>query len=385
MQYELTEEQRMLQDMVRRLAKERVEPGATRRDAEGEFDWAMVDLMRENGLYGIDFPEAYGGSGAGMLALAIAVEELSKVDAACGLLVADHELGSLPIMLAGNEEQRQRFLPKLAIGEHLAAFALTEPAAGSDVARLRCKAIKDGDSYILNGTKNFITNGGVADIITVYAITDPEGKAHKNAAVFVVEKDTPGFSVGKKEDKLGIRWSDTVELIFEDCRVPAENLLGQENEGFHVMMKTLDFSRPGVAAQALGIAAGALEYATGYAKERESFGKPIIRHQGIGFKLAEMAMRTEAARQLLYKTCALYQELSKDMSRLTPELIRMSSMSKCFCGDVAMWVTIEAVQVLGGYGYVKEFPVERMMRDAKITQIYEGTNEIMRLVISNTL
>ncbi|MGD9037779.1 MAG: acyl-CoA dehydrogenase family protein, partial [Syntrophobacterales bacterium] len=385
MQYELTEEQRMLQDMVRRLAKERVEPGATRRDAEGEFDWEMVDLMRENGLYGIDFPEAYGGSGAGMLALAIAVEELSKVDAACGLLVADHELGSLPIMLAGNEEQKQRFLPKLATGEHLAAFALTEPAAGSDVARLRCRAEKDGDSYILNGTKNFITNGGVADIITVYAITDLEGKAHKNAAVFVVEKDTPGFSVGKKEDKLGIRWSDTVELIFEDCRVPAENLLGQDKEGFHVMMKTLDFSRPGVAAQALGIAAGALEYATGYAKERESFGKPIIRHQGVGFKLAEMAMRTEAARQLLYKTCALYQELAKDMSRLSAELIRMSSMSKCLCGDVAMWVTIEAVQVLGGYGYVKEFPVERMMRDAKITQIYEGTNEIMRLIIANTL
>jgi len=385
MQYELTEEQRILQDMVRRLAREKVEPGAAKRDVEGEFDWKMVDLMRENGLYGIDFPEAYGGSGAGMLALAIAVEELSKVDAACGLLVADHELGSLPIMLAGDEEQKQRFLPKLATGEHLAAFALTEPAAGSDVAGLKCRAVKDGDCYILNGRKNFITNGGVADIITVYAVTDPVGKPHKNAGVFVVEKGTPGFSVGKKEDKLGIRWSDTVELLFEDCKVPAENLLGQEREGFHVMMKTLDFSRPGVAAQALGIAAGALEYATAYAKERESFGKPIIRHQGVGFKLAEMAMRTEAARQLLYKTCALYQGQSKDMSRMSPELIRMSAMSKCYCGDVAMWATIEAVQVLGGYGYIKEFPVERMMRDAKITQIYEGTNEIMRLVISNTL
>jgi alkylation response protein AidB-like acyl-CoA dehydrogenase len=385
MQYELTEEQRMLQDMVRRLAKEKVEPGAAQRDITGEFDWEMVELMRENGLYGIDFPEAYGGSGAGVLALAITVEELSKVDAACGLLVADHELGSLPIMLAGNEEQKQRFLPKLATGEHLAAFALTEPAAGSDVARLRCRAVKDGDSYVLDGRKNFITNGGVADIITVYAVTDPGGQAHKNAAVFVVEKDTPGFSVGKKEDKLGIRWSDTVELLFEDCRLPAENLLGQEGEGFHVMMKTLDFSRAGVAAQAVGIAAGAFEYATAYAKERESFGKPIIRHQGIGFKLAEMAMRTEAARQLLYKTCAMYQELPKDMSRLSSEFVRMSSMSKCFCGDVAMWVTLEAVQVLGGYGYIKEFPVERMMRDAKITQIYEGTNEIMRLVIANTL
>jgi alkylation response protein AidB-like acyl-CoA dehydrogenase len=385
MQYELTEEQRMLQDMVRRLAREKVEPGAAKRDAEGQFAWDMVDLMRENGLYGIDFPEAYGGSGAGMLALAIAVEELSKVDAACGLLVADHELGSLPIMLAGDEEQTQRFLPKLATGEHLAAFALTEPAAGSDVARLRCRAVKDGDSYILNGTKNFITNGGVADIITIYAVTDPEGKPHMNAGVFVVEKDTPGFSVGKKEDKLGIRWSDTVELIFEDCKIPAENLLGQEGEGFQVMMKTLDFSRPAVAAQALGIAAGAFEYATAYAKERESFGKPIIKHQGVGFKLAEMAMRTEAARQLLYKTCALYQEQPKDMSRMSPELIRMSAMSKCYCGDAAMWVTVEAVQVLGGYGYIKEFPVERMMRDAKITQIYEGTNEIMRLVIASTL
>ena len=385
MQYELTEEQRMLQDMVNRLAREKVEPGAAQRDAEGEFAWDMVELMRENGLYGIDFSEAYGGSGAGMLALAITVEELSKVDAACGLLVADHELGSLPIMLAGNEEQKQRFMPKLATGEHLAAFALTEPAAGSDVARLRCRAVKDGNSYILNGTKNFITNGGVADIVTVYAVTDPEEKSHKNAAVFVVEKGTPGFSVGKKEDKMGIRWSDTVELVFEDCRVDADNLLGEEGQGFHVMMKTLDFSRPGVAAQALGIAAGALEYATAYAKERESFGKPIIRHQGVGFKLAEMAMRTEAARQLLYKTCAMYQELPKDMSRLSPELIRLSSMSKCFCGDVAMWVSTEAVQVLGGYGYIKEFAVERMMRDAKITQIYEGTNEIMRLVIANTL
>ncbi|MCK8600889.1 acyl-CoA dehydrogenase family protein [Desulfoferrobacter suflitae] len=385
MQYDLTEEQILLQNMVRRLAKEKVAPGAGKRDEDAEFDWEMVELMRENGLYGIDFPEAYGGSGAGLLALAITVEELSKVDAACGLLVADHELGSLPILLAANEEQRKRFLPQLASGEHLAAFALTEPAAGSDVARLRCRAKKDGDSYILNGTKNFITNGGVADIVTVYAVTDPEKPTHKNAAVFVVEKGTPGFTVGKKENKMGIRWSDTVELVFEDCRVPAENMLGQEGDGFHVMMKTLDFSRPGVAAQALGIAAGALEYAIAYAKERESFGKAIIEHQGIGFKLADMAMRTEAARQLLYKTCAMMQQLPKDLSRISPEIIRMSSMSKCVCGDVAMWVTTEAVQVLGGYGYIKEYPVERMMRDAKITQIYEGTNEIQRMVIAKTL
>jgi len=385
MQYDLTEEQVLLQSMVRRLSKEKVAPGAGKRDEEGEFDWRMVDLLRENGLYGIDFPEAYGGSDAGLLALAIAVEELSKADASCGILIADHELGSLPILLAADGAQRDRYLPKLATGELIAAFALTEPAAGSDVARLRCRAKKEGDSYILNGTKNFITNGGVADIVTVYAVIDPEKPMHQNAGVFIVEKGTPGFSVGRKENKMGIRWSETVELIFEDCRIPEENLIGREGEGFQIMMKTLDFSRPGVAAQALGIAAGALEYAIGYAKERVSFGKPIIEHQGIGFKLADMAMRTEAARQLLYKTCAMFQEQPKDMSRLSPELIRMSSMAKCVCGDVAMWVTMEAVQVLGGYGYIKEYPVERMMRDAKITQIYEGTNEIQRMIIARTL
>ncbi len=385
MQYDLTEEQLMLQTMVRRLAREKVAPGAAKRDEDGQFAWDMVELLRENGLYGIDFPAEHGGSDAGVLALCIAIEELSKVDAACGLLIADHELGSLPILIGANEEQRARLIPKLASGEHLSAFGLTEPAAGSDVARLRCRAKKDGDSYILNGTKTFITNGGVADIVTVYAVVDPEKPSHKNAGVFVVEKGTPGFSVGKKEHKMGIRWSDTVELVFEDCRVPAENLLGKEGEGFHIMMKTLDFSRAGVAAQALGIAAGALEYAIGYAKERVTFAKPIIEHQGIGFKLADMAMRTEAARQMLYKTCCLLQEQPKDMSRLNPELIRMSSMSKCYCSDVAMWVSTQAVQVLGGYGYVKEYPVERMMRDAKITQIYEGANEIQRMVISKTL
>lgn len=385
MQYELTEEQLMMQDMVRRLAKEQVEPGAARRDAEGVFDWEVVDLLRENGLFGVDFAEEYGGAGAGMLALAIVVEELAKVDAACGLMIAVQELGALPIMLSGSAEQKQRFLPKLASGEHLAAFAVTESAAGSDVARLRCRAVKDGDAYILNGNKTFISNGGVADVLTVHAVTDPQGPTHVNAGVFVVEKGMHGFSVGKKEDKMGIRWSDTVELIFEDCRVPQENLLGSESRGFPVLMKTLDFSRLGIAAQALGIAAGALEYAVAYAKERESFGKPIIRHQGIGFKLADMAIRTEAARQLLYKTCALYQEQPKDMSRLPEQLVRMSAMAKCLCGDVAMWVATEAVQVLGGYGYVKEFPVERMMRDAKITQIYEGTGEIMRLIIANML
>ena len=384
MQYDLTEEQLLLQKTVRRIAKEKVAPGAGSRDESEEFDWDMVELLRENGFYGTDFPEAYGGSEAGMLALCIAIEELSKADAATGLLLADQELGSLPVLLAANESQRQRYLPQLAGGK-LAAFALTESSAGSDVAQLRCRAVRDGDCYILNGTKTFITNGGVADIITVYAVVDPDKPVHKNAAVFVVEKGTPGFSIGKREKKMGIRWSDTAELIFDECRVPAENLLGAEGQGFLIMMKTLDFSRPAVGAQALGIASGAFEYAVAYAKERRAFGQPIIEHQGIAFKLADMAMRTEAARQLLYKTCALFQELPKDLSRVSSELIRMSSMAKCVCSDVAMWVTTEAVQVLGGYGYIREFPVERMMRDAKITQIYEGTNEIQRMVIARTL
>jgi alkylation response protein AidB-like acyl-CoA dehydrogenase len=384
MQYELTEEQGLLRDMVRKLSKEKVEPGAAARDQKGEFSWEMVEQIRENGLFGVDFPEEYGGSGAGLLSLIIVCEELSKVDASTGMLPVAQELGTLPILLAANPEQKKRFLPPLASGEKLSAFALTEASGGSDVAAFRSKAIKKGDSYILNGSKTFITNGGVADTVSVYALTDPGKGGHKGSSVFVVEKGTKGFSVGKHEDKMGIRSSDTVELIFEDCPVPAENLLGDEGLGFAIMMKTLDFSRPAVGAQALGIAAGAFEYSLNYAKERVAFGRPIIAQQGVSFKLADMAMNVEAARQLLYKTAAVLQELPKDMSRLSPETIRLSSMSKCFCADVAMRVTVEAVQVLGGYGYVKEYPVERYMRDAKITQIYEGTNEIQRVVISST-
>jgi alkylation response protein AidB-like acyl-CoA dehydrogenase len=384
MQYGLTEEQGLLRDTVRKLAKEKVEPGAGARDQKGEFSWEMVNLLRENGLFGVDFPEEYGGSGAGLLSLIIVCEELSRVDAAAGILPVGQELGTLPILLAANPEQKKKYLPPLSSGEKLSAFALTEASGGSDVAAFRCKALRKGDFYILNGNKTFITNGGVAETVTVYALTDPSKGGHKGAGVFIVEKGMKGFSVGKHEDKLGIRSSDTVELIFEDCPVPAENLLGGEGMGFAIMMKTLDFSRPAVGAQALGIAAGAFEYALNYAKERVAFGKPIIAHQGISFKLADMAMNIEASRQLLYKTASLLQELPKDMSRISPETIRLSSMSKCFCADTAMKVTVEAVQVLGGYGYVKEYPVERFMRDAKITQIYEGTNEIQRVVIMST-
>jgi len=384
-QYDLTDEQKMLKDTVARMAKGQVEPGAEHRDREAKFSWEMVDLLRENGLLGIDFPEQYDGAGAGLLSLIIVIEELSKVDASVGLIPAVQELGTLPILLAANDAQKARYLPPLATGEKLAAFGLTEPGGGSDAARLKTRAVRKGDKYILNGSKNFITNGGVAETITVYAVTNPEEKTHKQGSVFIVEKGFPGFQVGKKEDKLGIRSSDTVELIFEDCEVPAENLLTQEGAGFSIMMKTLDFSRPGIAGQALGIATGAFEYATNYAKERVAFGKTINSFQGISFKLADMAIQIEAARQLLYKTCSVLQECKKDMSRLLPEQSRLSSAAKTFCGDVAMWVTVDAVQVLGGYGYSREYPVERYMRDAKICQIYEGTQEIQRMVVAGTL
>lgn len=381
----LTEEEQMLQDMCRRLAKEKIAPGAEERDKKGEYPWDMLELMRENGLMGIDFPSEYDGMAAGLLAHCIAVEEIAKADAAVALIPSCQELGSLPIILGGNHEQKDKYLRPLSTGEKVAAFGLTESKGGSDVADLKTRAVRKGDKYILNGSKMWITNGGVADTFSIYAVTDPSLPSHKNACVFIVEKGTPGFTVGKKESKLGIRSSDTRELIFEDVEIPVENRLGEEGQGFHIMMKTLDFSRASVAAQALGIAAGAFEYATQYAKERVTFGKPIIKHQGIGFKLADMAMKISAARMLLWKTCAMLHKESKDLSRVPAETIRYSSMSKAFCSDVAMWTTVEAVQVLGGFGYSTEYPVERMMRDAKITQIYEGTNEIQRIVITSTL
>ncbi|MEI7450306.1 MAG: acyl-CoA dehydrogenase family protein [Desulfomonile sp.] len=381
----LTEEEQMLQDMVRRLTKEKVAPGAEERDKKEEYPYDMLELMKENGLMGIDFPAEYDGMAAGMIAHCIVVEELAKADASVALIPSCQELGTLPIILGGNHEQKDKYLRPLSTGEKVAAFGLTEAKGGSDVADLKTRAVRKGDKYIINGSKMWITNGGVADIYSVYAVTNPDVPPYKGAGVFILEKGMPGFTVGKKESKLGIKCSDTRELIFEDVEVPVENLLAGEGQGFHIMMKTLDFSRPSVAAQALGIAAGAFEYATQYAKERVTFGKPIIKHQAIAFKLADMAMRITAARQLLWKTCSLLDKVVKDLSRVPPETLRHSSMSKAYCSDVAMWTTVEAVQILGGYGYSSEYPVERMMRDAKITQIYEGTNEIQRIIISSTL
>lgn len=385
MSYELTEEQLMLKETVARIAKEQIAPGAEKRDEESKFPWDMVELFRENALFGADFPEKLGGAAMGMLALCLAIEEVAKVCASTAAILLVHELGVMPIFLAGNDEQKAKYLPKLAAGEHLAAFGLTEPNAGSDVSGQKTKAIKDGNDYVLNGSKMFISNGDVADILTVAAKTDPSVPGHKGISMFILEKGMPGFTVGKHENKLGLRSSSTVELIFEDVRIPGENLLKPEGKGFHTVMKTLDFTRIPVAAQAVGIGQGALDYAIGYTKERKQFGKPLFSFQGLQWMMADMATQVEAARQMTYKAASVYEKLPKNLDKLSSETMRCSAMAKLFAAETAMKVTTDAVQLLGGYGYIKEYPVERMMRDAKITQIYEGTSQIQKIIISSTL
>jgi alkylation response protein AidB-like acyl-CoA dehydrogenase len=373
----LTEEQREIRDLVRTLARERIAPRAAEIDESAEFPWDMVELMREHELFGLAFDEEHGGSGAGSLMLLVAVEEVSRACATTGLVLAVQELSSLALRLAGTDEQKNRYLPRLASGEWIAAYALTEAGSGSDSAAMRTQAKRKGEEYVLNGSKRFITNAGVAGLYTVFAKTDPDG-GHAGISCFVVEADAPGFEVGRIEPKMGIKGSTTGELFFNDCRVPAGNLVGDEGEGFKIAMRILDRSRPGIAAQALGIAQGATDYALDYAKSRETMGEPIAEHQLVAGKLADMETRCEAARGLLYKAGLM-------MDEDAPGLTKVSAMAKLFCSDTAMDVTAEAVQILGGYGYIKEYPVERMMRDAKITQIYEGTNEIQRLVIAREM
>lgn len=385
MSYNLSDEQTMLKETVARIAREQIAPGAAARDQRGEFAWDAVEILRENGLFSADFPEKFGGNEMGFLSLCLIVEEIAKVCASSSLVLLVHELGTVPLFLAGSEEQKNRYLPKLAAGEHLIAFGLTEANAGSDVSGLQTKAVKDGDHYVINGTKMFISHGDVADIITVAAKTDTNTSPYKGISMFVVEKGTPGFSIGKHEDKLGVRGSSTVELIFEDVRVPAGNMLGREGEGFAIIMKTLDITRIGVASQALGIAQGALDYAVRYTKERVQFGKPIFSFQGLQWMMADMDTQVEASRQLVYKAASMVERIPENMERIPKELIRISAMAKLFAAETAMKVTTDAVQLLGGYGFVKEYPVERMMRDAKITQIYEGTSQIQKVVISGIL
>ena len=377
MHFKLSEEHEMIRKMVRDFAKNEVAPTAAERDEEERFDRELFDQMAELGLTGIPWPEEYGGIGSDYLAYVIAIEELSRVCASTGVTLSAHtSLAGWPIFKFGTEEQKQTFLRPMAEGKKIGAYGLTEPGSGSDAGGMKTIAKRDGDHYVLNGSKIFITNGGIADIYVVFALTDPESK-QRGTSAFIVESDAPGFSVGKKESKLGIRSSPTTEIMFEDCRIPIENLLGEEGQGFKIAMQTLDGGRNGIAAQAVGIAQGALDASVAYARERHQFGKPIAAQQGIGFKLADMATDVEAARLLTYQAAWLESEglpYGKE-----------SAMSKVFAGDAAMKVTTEAVQVFGGYGYTKDYPVERYMRDAKITQIYEGTQEIQRLVISRML
>ena len=374
-QYELTPDQIEFRDTIRQMVRERVAPRAAEIDAKSEYPWDIRELFAHHDLFGLPFDEEFGGTGTGTLMLNVAIEEVAKACASSALMLAVHELGTLPIKLFGSDEQKQRFLPRCASGEWTPAFALSEPDAGSDPGGMRTTAVQEGDEWVINGSKNWITNSGVADFYIVFAVTDRE---NRRITAFIVEKDRPGFSIGKLEHKLGIKGSPTGSPVLEDVRVPQENVIGAVGKGLSVALGTLDHSRLGVAAQAVGIAQGATDYAAGYARERIQFGQPINTFQAIQIKLADMETRTAAARELLYRA-------SVKCDRNDPDKGKYSAMAKLFAGDTAMAVTVDAVQVLGGYGYVTEYPVERMMRDAKITQIYEGTQEVQRLVIARYL
>ncbi|MCS7227669.1 MAG: acyl-CoA dehydrogenase family protein [Endomicrobia bacterium] len=378
MDYFLTEEQKMMVDLTKEIAQKIIKPVREHYDETEEFPWDVVKELAKADLMGVYIPEEYGGTGGKILDLVLVVEELSKVDGGIALSLAATALGTLPILMFGNDYQKQKYLPDIAAGRKLAAFALTEPEAGSDAGAIKTTAKPEGDYYVLNGTKCFITNGGEAEVYTVIAMTD-KSKGARGASAFIVEKGTPGFTFGKKEKKMGIRASSTRELIFDNCKIPKENLLGKEGQGFMIAMKTFDLSRPGVAAQALGIAEGALEDAIIYARQRKQFGQPIISFQAIQHMIADMATEIEAAK------CLLYQVAKTIDAHPEGRHTKISAMAKLFCSDVAMRVTIDALQILGGYGYMREYPMEKRVRDAKITQIYEGTNQIQRNEIALAL
>ena len=377
MTWQLTDEQLMIRETVREMAQDKIAPRSKEVDETCEFPTDWVAEMKQLGLFGIPFKPEYGGISGSALTLAVAVEELSKVDATAGLILAVQALGGYPFNIAATEAQKQKWIPPLAAGDRLAAYGLTEPGSGSDAAAMKTRAVKKGDHYVINGGKIFITHGNVAETLVIFAVTNPE-EGSRGTSAFILEKGMKGFSSIPIKEKLGIRGSDTAELVFEDVEVPEENRLGPEGDGFKIALRVLDRSRPGVGAQALGIAAGALEYAVSYARERQQFGKAIAEFQGIQFMLADMATQVEAARNLVYQASHMIDEGH-------PQVTKFAAMAKLFASDTAMRVTTDAVQVLGGYGYIKEYPVERMMRDAKITQIYEGTNQIQRVVIARQL
>jgi alkylation response protein AidB-like acyl-CoA dehydrogenase len=377
MAVQLASEEQMLVEAVRELVREKIAPRAAEVDATGEFPWDNKELLAQQDILAMPFPEEYGGLGSKEVTILMVIEELARACATTSLILCVQQLGALPILLAGTPEQKRRWIPRLATGEWLASFGLTEPGSGSDAGAMRTRAVRQGDHYVLNGLKHFITNAGIAHVNTVFASTNP-AKGTRGISAFVVEDGTPGFHLGNVEHKMGIRGSQTGELVFEDCAIPAENLLGKEGDGFKIALATLDRTRPGIAARALGIAQGALDFAVEYAKQRVQFGKPIGEYQGIQFMLADMEIKTQAARQLVYHVGEL-------IDAGDPDFGKFSAIAKTYASDIAMEVTNDAIQVLGGYGYMKEYPVERMMRDAKITQIYEGTNQIQRLVIARAL
>ncbi len=377
MDYFLTDEQKEMRDIARRIAVEKMMPLREKYDEEGIFPWDIVEVMRQSDLFAVLIPEEYGGISGKVMDLAIVTEELCAVDMGISLAFGVTGLGMYPFSIAGSEEQKKKYLPMIASGEKLAAFGLTEANAGSDAGGIETTASKEGDKYILNGTKQWISNGGEAEIYTIFAMTD-KSKGPRGASCFIVEKGTPGFSFGKKENKMGIRANCTRELVFEDCAIPAENLIGREGTGFITAMKVFDKSRPMVGAQAVGVARGAFEYAARYANQRIQFGKPISSFQAVQFMLADMATQIEAARALVMQTAKMIDSGARSFGK-------ESAMCKYFASDVAMKVTTDAVQICGGYGYMKEYPVEKMMRDAKILQIYEGTNQIQRGIVANAL
>lgn len=377
MDYFLTEEQQMIQELAGRIAREKIRPIRARLDEQEEFPWEIMKILAQSDLFGLYIPEVYGGLGGGIFENCLAVEQLAQACIGVATSFAASGLGAYPILLYGSETQKQTYLPEIASGRRLAAFALTEPGAGSDVSGVRTTAVRDGDHYILNGTKQWITNGGESEIYSVLAITD-RSRGPRGASFFIVEKGDPGFSFGKKEKKLGIRASATRELLFQDCRIPKNRLISREGAGFIIAMKTFDKSRPGIGALGVGLSQGALDVAVEYARKRVQFEKPIIAFQAIQHKLANMATKTEAARALIYSIARYMDTDPQDVSKV-------AAMCKLFAGDVAMEVATEAVQVLGGYGYMQDYPVEKMMRDAKILQIYEGTNEIQRNIIGQEL
>ena len=376
--FTLSDEQAAFQQSIRQLVEDKVAPRAAEIDAADEYPWDIDELLVKNGIAGVSFPEEHGGAGGGAVELCILIEEISRWSAGVALIPTVNKLAAIPVLLAGTDEQKRLVCEGISNGEHRISYCLTEPGSGSDAAAMRSRAVKDGNDWVINGSKRFITGAGAADLYTYFAVTDPDAAKGNNITAFLIQGDAPGFSLGRKEDKLGIRGSPTREVILDDCRVPQSSVIGEVGQGFQIAMRTLDFSRPTIAAQALGIAQGAFDFAVSYCADRRQFGEPISSFQGMQFMFADMAMKIETARLAVYRA-------ARAVDDDDPNLSYWAAIAKCYASDVAMTVTTDCVQALGGYGYVREYPVERFMRDAKITQIYEGTNQIQRVVIARSI